>query len=93
MKRARLMPKVSEWASELSPAVEAIPSKPRTTTGQHQDPIRAGTDKTSIKKDTITLLREASAGGGSTLVPRRGATDQDIAIRDMCGGRPERTGT
>jgi hypothetical protein len=70
VKRARLIPKVRECASEFIPAVEAIPTSPRRITGQHQLPMRAGTDSTSRRIDTRTLFLEETAA----LVdgPRRG---------------------
>ena len=61
VKRARLIPKVRECASEFIPAVEAIPTSPRRITGQHQLPMRAGTESTSRTIDTRTLFLEETA--------------------------------
>lgn len=75
MNTAKLIPNVSECASELRPAVLAIPINPRTTTGQHQLPIRAGTDSSNIHIDVIILFLDGNVpvspetGLGS---PRRG---------------------
>ena len=61
MKTARFIPKVTEWASALRPALDAIPMNPSNRTGQHQLPTKAGTDKTIHPTDTKTPLLPPSA--------------------------------